>query len=256
MARLGPPFRPDGWCRLVTSQCRRAGRTSAGRPGLPANACPGHSAGVIRKHRARGSRPSCPATSPQRTRRPRRCPGREHLYRGGSYRAGSGLFVGPGQEAPEPAGHRVLVIRGSESRPAELLPDRPGMLQPQPSREEMLRDVLAEHLKRPLHAGRHQSRTKSLSETAPHPPSDTDRGFTARPSGRRRADPPGRVVVQTVTMGSRCPQRATLTPWDGGRPRRRRGRGRPQGHRPSAVHRSLVVCTPCWLSNAPAAACC
>jgi hypothetical protein len=131
-----------------------------------------------------------------------------------------------------------------------------GMLQPQPSREEMLRDVLAEHLKRPLHAGRHQSRTKSLSETAPHPPSDTDRGFTARPSGRRRADPPGRVVVQTVTMGSRCPQRATLTPWDGRRPRRRRGRGRPQGHRPSAVHRSLVVCTPCWLSNAPAAACC
>jgi hypothetical protein len=211
-ARLGPPFHPTGWWRLVTSQCRRAGRTSAGGPGLPANACP--------------VTPQVRCASTGRGVRGRAARLRRRSGRGD--RAGAlavSTFTGA-RRIGQVVGLLSAGVRRRRSRPAiaslvsgvgepagRASPDRPGMLQPQPSREEMLRDVLAEHLKRPLHAGRHQSGTKSLSETAPHPPSDTDRGFTARPSGRRRADPPGRIVVQTVTMGSRCPQRATLTPW-------------------------------------------
>jgi hypothetical protein len=64
-----------------------------------------------------------------------------------------GVFVSQDDEAPDPAGDRVLGHRGV-GEPAEFVEGGLGMVQPQPSRDEkVLWDVLTEHLQCPLHAG-------------------------------------------------------------------------------------------------------
>jgi hypothetical protein len=64
-----------------------------------------------------------------------------------------GVFVSQDDEAPDPAGDRVLGHRGV-GEPAELVQGGLGVVQPQPSRDENVPwDVLAEYLQRPLHGG-------------------------------------------------------------------------------------------------------
>ncbi len=66
-----------------------------------------------------------------------------------------GVFVRQGQEAPNSAGDRVFGHRGIGEL-AELVEAGLVVLQPQPPRDqEVVGDVVAEHLQRPVHAGRH-----------------------------------------------------------------------------------------------------